>query len=68
MRRILGIAILCLSVFAIANGQQPDRPLTNASVIKLVKAGFKEKTIITIIGNKPATVEVAFKLKNVPLP
>jgi hypothetical protein len=28
--------------------------LTNAGVIKLVKAGFKEKTIITIIGNRPS--------------
>ena len=58
MKRILGIAILCLSVFALANGQQPDGPLTNTSVIKLVKAGFKEKTIITIIGNQPANFKL----------
>jgi hypothetical protein len=34
-------------------GQQPDAPLTNASVIRLVKAGFKEKTVIAIINNRP---------------
>ena len=36
-----------------ALGQQPDGPLTNAAVVRLVKAGFKEKTIITIINNRP---------------
>ena len=36
-----------------ASGQQPDGPLTNAAVVRLVKAGFKEKTIITIISNRP---------------
>ena len=29
--------------------QQKEAPLTNASVVKLAKAGFKEKTIISII-------------------
>ena len=55
MSRLLVAACLCLSIFAIgALGQQPDGPLTNASVIRLVKAGFKEKTVITIIGNRPS--------------
>jgi hypothetical protein len=32
---------------------QPDAgPLTNAAVVRLVKAGFKEKTVITIINNR----------------
>jgi hypothetical protein len=54
MRRLLTAAGLCLSIFAIgAVGQQSDGLLTNASVIRLVKAGFKEKTIITIISNRP---------------
>ena len=54
MKRLLVATALCLSFFAIAvHGQQVDGPLTNASVIKLVKAGFKEKTIITLIGNRP---------------
>lgn len=55
MKRILTITCLCLSVFVMAvHAQQADGPLTNASVVKLVKAGFKEKTIIKIIGNRPS--------------
>ncbi len=55
MKRIFSAACLCVSLFVIAlNAQQPVKgPLTNESVIKLVKAGFKEKTIITIINNRP---------------
>jgi len=56
MSKFIQAAFLCVSVFATgALGQQPsDGPLTNASVVRLVKAGFKEKTIITIIGNRPS--------------
>jgi hypothetical protein len=50
------IAIV-LSVFiciGTASAQQSSQaPLTNSSVIKLVKAGFKDKTVIAIIGNRP---------------
>ena len=55
MSRLLA-AFLCVSIFAIGalGQQQPDGPLTNASIVRLVKAGFKEKTIITIIGNRPS--------------
>ena len=54
MKGIL-VTIFLLSLFVTgAYGQQPDGPLTNASVVKLVKAGFKEKTIITIINNRPS--------------
>jgi len=55
MNRFILAACLSVSIFAIgALGQQPsDGPLTNASIVRLVKAGFKEKTIITIIGNRP---------------
>lgn len=46
---------MCLAFFVVgASGQQSDGPLTNASVVRLVKAGFKEKTIITIINNRPS--------------
>jgi hypothetical protein len=44
--------LLCFAIGALGQ-QQPDGPLTNASIVRLVKAGFKEKTIITIIGNRP---------------
>jgi|SRR5215216_5369189 len=56
MTRILIAAVLCITIFAIGalgQQQQSDGPLTNASIVRLVKAGFKEKTIITIIGNRP---------------
>ena len=54
MKRILTATCLCLSLLVIgADGQQSDGPLTNASIVKLVKAGFKEKTIIAIIANQP---------------
>ena len=54
MTRLLIAMCLC-SLFAVgALGQQSDAgPLTNAAVIRLVKAGFKEKTVITIINNRP---------------
>ena len=54
MKRILAAAVLCLSLFVVGvDAQQPDALLTNASVIKLVKAGFKEKTIIAIVNSRP---------------
>ncbi len=46
---------LALSVCA----QTHDETLTNASIIKLVQAGFKEKTIITIIHSRPNRFELA---------
>ena len=48
---LLGVSVLALSAHT---QQSSERPLNNASVVKLVKAGFKEKTIIAIIANKPA--------------
>jgi hypothetical protein len=53
MKKLLSATLLCLSLFAVGSAQQTET-LTNAGVIKLVKAGFKEKTIITIIGNRPS--------------
>lgn len=53
MKRVLSTTLLCLSILVVANAQQPEPPLTNSGVIKLVKAGFKEKTIIAIIANRP---------------
>ena len=53
MKGIL-LTCLCLLLTVGANAQQQDGPLTNVAVVKLVKAGFKDKTIITIINNRPA--------------
>ena len=47
-----GIAILCL-VASAAMAQSPSRAMTNGAVIKLVRAGFKEKTVIAIIHSRP---------------
>src|SRR5215813_4183551 len=52
-----GILLTCLCLVlltVVVNAQQQDAPLTNVAVVKLVKAGFKEKTIITIINSRPA--------------
>lgn len=53
MKGIL-LTCLCLLLTVGVNAQQQDGPLTNVAVVKLVKAGFKEKTIITIINSRPA--------------
>ncbi len=39
--------------------QSADAPLTNGSVVKLVRAGFKEKTVIAIIRTRPARFDLA---------
>jgi hypothetical protein len=51
----------CLS-FGFAPGihaQQAQAPLTNASVVKLAKAGFKEKTIISIINARVTNFDLS---------
>lgn len=47
------LLFLLLISFASAHAQSSEAPLTNSSVIKLVKAGFKEKTVIAIIHSRP---------------
>lgn len=58
MKRVLSATLLCLAIFTTGSAQQPEGPLTNSGVIKLVKAGFKEKTIITIIANRPSNFKL----------
>lgn len=41
-----------------AGGAQGVEPLTNASVVKLVRAGFREKTVIAIIGARPVNFDL----------
>jgi len=54
--RIICSVSLVLSLSLFVSAQTPDRQnqsvLNNAAVVKLVKAGFKEKTIIQIIGSR----------------
>lgn len=59
--RKLALALaLCFVVGAAAQAQQrSEAPLTNAAVIKLVRAGFKEKTVIAIIRSRPSTFDLS---------
>ena len=54
MKGILVTIVLCFSCVTGVYAQQADGPLTNTAIVKLVKAGFKEKTIISIINNRPS--------------
>ncbi|MGI9167283.1 MAG: hypothetical protein ACR2G5_13055 [Pyrinomonadaceae bacterium] len=65
MQRFLPL-LACAAIFitlnvasALAQTPQSDSPLTNAAIVKLVKAGFKEKTVVTIIGNRPANFDMS---------
>ena len=52
--RILTLLTLCgVAALPPVFAQQRTEPLTNPSVIKLVRAGFKEKTVIAIIHSRP---------------
>ena len=57
----LALALSLCSVFGLtAQAQQKtEAPLTNSAVIKLVRAGFKEKTVIAIIRSRPAQFDLA---------
>src|SRR6266550_919951 len=47
-------AIICCAASLPSNAQQTSEvPLTNGAVVKLVRAGFREKTVIAIIHNRP---------------
>ncbi len=50
---VIVLTIGCLAVPVAARGQQRDVPLTNGAVIKLVRAGFKERTVISVIRSRP---------------
>jgi len=54
-RALIHLVLLLISTFAsggAAYAQQSETPLTNAAVVKLVRAGFKEKTVIAIIRSR----------------
>ena len=54
-KAILASAVVAL-VFSLAStgmAQSSAKPVTNAAVVKLVRAGFKEKTVIAIIHSRP---------------
>ena len=55
------LLVLCLLLGSTSVWAQSGNtaPLTNAAVVKLVKAGFKEKSIITIIASRPARFDLS---------
>jgi len=52
-RSLVLATVSCFLVVVVSGQQGAETPLTNAAVVKLVKAGFKEKTIISIIQSRP---------------
>jgi len=61
LNRTLVFVVLALLAVNIAAGQTPDNntPLTNAEVVKLVRAGFKERTVISIVAARPPAFELS---------
>jgi hypothetical protein len=57
------LIIFCLligcAVGVSAQTKQNEGPLTNAEIVKLVKAGFKDKTIILIIASRPPNFDLS---------
>jgi hypothetical protein len=61
MLALLAVVLLGQSFEAVARQSRPDAeaPLTNAAVVKLVRARFREKTIIAIIRSRPVSFDLA---------
>src|SRR5687768_16438954 len=57
------VLLICLWTGILASSasaqQNPEPPLTNAAVIKLVRAGFKEKTVIAIIHSRAVRFDLS---------
>ncbi|HSE18578.1 MAG TPA: hypothetical protein VLB46_16100 [Pyrinomonadaceae bacterium] len=49
---LITLLLLTGAVFGVQAQTKDEGPMTNAEVIKLVKAGFKEKTIVLIIASR----------------
>ena len=49
---VITLHLLAGSAFGVQAQTKDEGPMTNAEVIKLVKAGFKEKTIVLIIASR----------------
>jgi hypothetical protein len=55
----IGICMGLGYVSVAAQTSRSEAPLTNASIVKLIKAGFKEKTVVAIIGSRPAQFDLS---------
>jgi len=59
-RRVIILVVMSLLLATLAVAQQSSAaPLTNASIIKLVRAGFSDKAVISIIGARPTRFDLA---------
>jgi hypothetical protein len=58
---LLSFVLVFAAAAATAQGQSPaaTTTLTNAAVLKLVRAGFKEKTLIAIINARPVSFDLS---------
>jgi hypothetical protein len=58
--KLVMMCVLCgiFAESAVFAQQRPPTPLTNAAVVRLVRAGFKEKTVIAIIRSRPSRFEL----------
>lgn len=65
MKAVLSGIVLCFACVSGARAQgaavrqEAEGPLTNASVVKLVRAGFSEKTLIAIIRARPTRFDLS---------
>ena len=55
---LITLLLLAGSAFAVQTQSKQEGPMTNAEVIKLVKAGFKEKTVVLIIASRIPNFEL----------
>jgi len=59
-RLSITVVITLLLSFISAHGQQrAEEPLTNAAIVKLARAGFSDKAVISIIGARPTRFDLA---------
>ena len=58
-RTCLALVLSVLACLTTQAQQSAEAPLTNASVIKLVRAGFKEKTVIALVRTRPAQFDLS---------
>ena len=60
LNRTLIVFALALLTTGVGAGQSPDNaPLTNAAIVKLVRSGFKEKTVISIVAARRAAYDLS---------
>ena len=60
MSFVLGFVIVASAASrAGAQSHGAEEPLTNVSVVKLVRAGFREKTVVAIIGARPVNFDLS---------